>query len=111
MLLERKASLQSEQFGFELFFGNVCADNLIFDFAVFEEEQKGNRAYAVLHREVFGLIDIDFGDFGLAFEFFRKFVEHGPNRFAGAAPFCPEIDENGHSGFKNFGLEICFSNL
>ncbi len=91
--------------------GDAGADDLIFHFAVLEEQKEGNRAYVVFHREVACVVDIDLADFGLIADFAGKLIDDGSDHFAGAAPFGPEIDENGHGGIDDFGIEIGFSEI
>lgn len=104
-------SSQCEKLGFELFFGDVCTDDLIFHFTVFEKQEQRNGFYAVFHSKVAGFIHIDLGHFCLTFDLCGELFEDGTDHFARTAPFCPEIDENGEIGIDHFGLEIFFGKV
>ena len=92
-------------------FGDIGANNLVFHFAVFEEEQEGNRAHAVLHRELAGVIDINFANFCLTRQLIGELINDWADRFARTAPFGPEIDKNRGGGFDDFALEVSISEL
>jgi hypothetical protein len=94
-----------------LVFGDVSANDLIFHFAVFEEKEKRDGFHIVLHSKAASVIDIDLGNFRLAFDFARKLVENGTDHFAGAAPFSPEIDKYREIGIDHFGLETIFGKV
>lgn len=102
---------QSEQLGLQLILGDAGADDLVLHFAVLEEQEKGNRANIVFHREVARIVDIDFADFGLLAKFAGELIDDRPDHFAGSAPFGPEIDEDGNGGVDDFGFEIGFSEI
>lgn len=97
---------EGEQLGLELVFGDVGANDLILDLAIFEEQQKWDGAHAVFDGEFAGFIDIDLADFGLAIDFGGELIEDGTDHFAGTAPFRPEVDEDGDGGVDHFSLEI-----
>jgi hypothetical protein len=92
----------------ELVLGDAGADDLVLDLAVLEEQQQGNGADVVLHGEVARVIDVDLADLGGCSDFGCDLVDHRANHFAGAAPFGPEVHEDGHVGVDDFGLEIRF---
>ncbi len=102
---------ESEELGFQHVFGDVRADDLIFHFAVFEEQKKRDGFHVVFHREVAGVVHIDFGDFRLAFYFCGELFKYGTDHFARSAPFGPEIDKNREIGVDHFGLEIIFGKV
>lgn len=97
---------ECEELGLELLFGDVCADDLVFNFAIFEEEKERDGFDVVFHGEVAGFIDVDLADFCLAFDFAGELVEEGGDHFTRAAPFRPEIYEDGLVGVDDFGLKI-----
>jgi len=102
---------QSEELGLELILGNAGTDDLVLHFAVFEEQEKGNGAHVVFHCEVTCVVDVNLADFGLIAEFAGELIDDRADHFAGAAPFGPEIDENGHGGIDDFGVEIGFGEI
>jgi hypothetical protein len=102
---------QCEKLGFELFFGNVGTDDLIFHFTVFEKQEQRDGFYAVFHSKAAGFIYIDLGDFCLTFDLGGELLEDGTDHFARTAPSCPEIDENREIGIDHFGLEIFFGKV
>ena len=64
------------------------------DLALFEKQQRGNRAYPVLSGQFLVLVNIDLTNAYLAIVLFGELVEDRPERFARTAPFSPEIDQN-----------------
>lgn len=111
MLLVSDRSGESQKLCLELILGDAGTDDLVLHFAVLEEQEEGDRADIVLHREVARVVDIDLTDFGLVAELAGKLVNDRSDHFAGPAPFSPEIDEDGDGGIDDFGFEICFSEI
>ena len=107
----RLVSGQGEEFCLELIFGDAGADDLILHFAVLEKQEKRDRANVVFDREIASIVDVDFADLCLVAEFSGELVDDGPDHFAWAAPFGPEIDEDGHGRVDDFGIEIVFSEI
>ena len=92
--------------GFEPFddFGlGLNAEGFVFEFAVFEEEEGGDVADAVFDGEVGLFVDIDLDDSDGGAFFVSDFVEDGAEHFAGAAPFGPEVDDDGDGGLEDVG--------
>ena len=86
---------QGEELGLELVLGDVGSDDLILDLAILEEQKEGDTANAVLRRQFAGVVNVDLADLGLAFKVGGDLVDDGADHFARAAPFGPEIDEDG----------------
>ena len=99
---------ECEQFGFQHFLGDIGTDDLVFHFAVFEEQEEGNGFDIVLDGKIASVIDVDLGDFGLSLDFTGELLKDWTDHFAGAAPFGPEIDKDREIGIDHFGLEIRF---
>ena len=94
-----------------MFFGDAGTDDLVFYFAVFEEQEKWDGLDVVFHSEVAGVVDIDLANFSFAFDFAGDGIDDGAEHFAWATPFCPEVDEDWHIGIDDLGLEVIFSEL
>src|SRR5476651_1833702 len=75
------------------------------DLAVLEQQQGGDRADAVARRRHRVLVDIDLHHLELAAHVLGDLLERGADHAAGAAPFGPEVDEDGRIGFQDFLLE------
>ena len=97
---------EGEKLGLELLLGGSGTNDLVLDFAIFEEEQERDGADIVFDGEIAGFIDVDLADFCLSGDFLAKLIDDGADHFAGATPFGPEIDQNGDIGIEDFGLEI-----
>jgi len=52
------------------------------------------------------VVNVDLGDTGLAVVFGCQFVEHGAQHLAGAAPFSPEVHEDGLGGLDDLRVKI-----
>ena len=89
---------QGKQFGFELILGDIRSDDLVFHFAVLEEKEEWDRADVVFHCEISCIIHVDLGNLRLAIDLAGELVKDGADHFARAAPFRPEIDEDGLVG-------------
>ena len=63
--------------------------------AVLEEEDRGDGHYAALGAEVALFLDVVFADDNTAVVFFSEFVDGGTHAYTGAAPCCPEVDDDG----------------
>jgi hypothetical protein len=109
--IQQYDSSKCEELGFEHVFGDVGSDDLVFHFAVFEEQEKWDGFHIVFHREATGVVHIDFGDFCLSFDFSRELFENGTDHFARSAPFGPEIDKDREIGIDHFGLETIFGKV
>lgn len=94
----------------DIFFGEE-ADVFIDDLAVFDEGERRDGLNIELCGEFAFIIDIDFGDFVFTFVFLSDFEKDGANHFAGAAPRCPEINDDRDFGVDNFGLECGLSDV
>ena len=80
-------------------------DDLIHDFAAFEDVHGGDAADFVFGGE-FGIgLDIDFTDAGEIRVFLGDLFQDGRHLFAGDTPLRPEIDEIGLIGTENFARE------
>ena len=73
--------------------------------AAFEDHQRRDRPDAVLAGDGRVLIDIELGDFHFAVHFARDFFQRRGDHSAGAAPFRPEIDDDGLARFDDVGFE------
>ena len=58
-----------------------------------------------LSNGMFCRININFADFQLVTKIFRKFIQHGSNHPARAAPFCPVVYQHRCSAIEHFGFE------
>ncbi len=91
------------QFGLEIFF--LCqADDLFFHLTGLEEENRWNCTDAVFRGELLVVVYIHFRNRGAVTDFAGELLEDRSNRFAGAAPGGPKVDEDGlvtsDGGFK-----------
>src|SRR5476649_1973565 len=75
------------------------------DLAVLEQQQGGDRTHAVARRRHRVLVDIDLHHLELAAHVLGDLLERGTDHAAGAAPFSPEVDEDGRVGFQDVLLE------
>ena len=94
-------------FAFEGAFGEG-ADDLVDRLAVLEKDEGGDAADAVLHGNVGVVVHVDFGDVELAVVFEGEVVDGGGDHFAGAAPFGPEVHEDGEVGAFDLGFPSAF---
>ena len=92
-------------FGFDGGFGHHT-DELLGDLAIFEKEHRGDGADAVIGGDGVVVVDVDLGDLNLAGHLGGEFFEDGRDGFEGAAPGCPEIDEQWRGGGGDGGFEI-----
>ena len=102
-------ALKSFQFLQKARLGRACADDLVFHFAVFEEKEERDGSHVVFRGQTLSVVDVDLADFETVANFAGHFVQNRSDHLAGAAPFCPEVDENGFVGLFNFSGEIVFS--
>src|ERR1700739_4700924 len=79
---------------FQLAFGRR-PDLRRFELAALEKHQRRYAANAVGSGGVGILIDVELGDRALALHFRSYFLKRGADHLAGAAPFGPEIDDDG----------------
>ncbi len=87
------------------------ADDLIGHLAVLEKDEVRDAAHAELGRRLLVIVNVHLDDLGLAVVLAGKFLEHGGDGPAGAAPGSPEIDEHGHVGIKDLRLERRIGNF
>ena len=81
------------------------ADLVRHHFAVLEHEQRRDAAHAQLGRRFRVLVDVDLDDLHLACHLGRQLFQRRADLAAGAAPFGPEIDDDGNVGLAHFGIE------
>jgi len=74
-------------------------------YTVFEKQDGRDVADTVTGCNVVVLIDVQFADNHFVFKFMRQVFHDGTDHFAGAAPFCPEIQQHGHVGFQYIFIE------
>src|SRR6266446_7477546 len=81
------------------------------DLAILEQDQRRDAAYAVFHRCLRVLIDVDLGNSDLALHVARQLLQEGRNRLARTAPFRPEVDQHRTGGAEDVGVEGCIGHL
>ena len=79
---------------------------LIHHLAVFEEEDGGDVADAILSDNGVVLVHIDFADGDAAVVFFGQLVDDGAYHAAGATPLCPKVEHHGATCAQHF-LVVC----
>ncbi|CAM2150893.1 hypothetical protein PT2222_250021 [Paraburkholderia tropica] len=87
------------------------ADLLRRDGAVLEEDQRGDAAHAELHRRRLMFVDVDLRDLQTVAIVLRDFVENRRDHLAGAAPFGPEVQQDGLIGFNDVLFERCVADV
>jgi len=88
------------------------ANDAIRDRAIFEDEDGRDGADLILAGDLAVVIHVHFADLHGVAEFFREFFQDRGDRFAGAAPRCPEINDDrsgaaGYRGIKIRAIEFC----
>ena len=78
------------------------------DFATLEDHQGGDALHTVRGSDVGGVIHVEFGHLDRVAALSRQLLKNRANRSTRAAPRGPKIDQRGHGGFQDFGLEIPF---
>src|SRR5699024_4322168 len=73
----------------------ACAHDLLDDLTVVVDIHGGYAGHAIFRRSDRVLVDVHLDQADLVAVFGRDLVEDGGNLAAGAAPFRPEVDENG----------------
>jgi len=94
--------------GFEVAFA-LEADDLLGNLALAENQQCGYRAYAVFGGEVLVIVNVHLADADAAIVLVGQFIKDRRDHFAGAAPFRPEINEDGNGRLQNFLGEVLLS--
>jgi len=80
------------------------ADLAMDDLAICHEQHGGNALDAVFRHPFLIFVGIDLGDQKLALIFLGKFIQDRGDHFAGSAPGCPEIHDDGNVGLENLLL-------
>jgi hypothetical protein len=93
------------EFAFEIALA-AEANDLIGNLSAAEYQKRGDGTDAILGGQSLVLIDIDFADLDPPVVFRGEFIEDRRDHLTGAAPFRPEIDENGHGGLEDFLVKI-----
>jgi len=91
--------------GGEVFFAGQ-ADPFFLNLSVFEKDDCRYRADAEFHSAISGLVGIELEDLRLACVVLREFLDNWSHHPAGAAPWRPEIHQNGHARCMNHFIEI-----
>lgn len=80
---------------FQVVFGCEAYD-CVGDCAIFEDEDRWDRADFEFACDLAVVIDVDLADLHCVAEFGSEFFEDRCNRFAGATPWCPEVYDDGN---------------
>ena len=85
----------------------LLADKAIYRLAVLERKYRRNRLNAHLHGDFLVLVDVDLDQFDLALGRIDDLFQGRAESFAGFAPGCPEIADDGlhHRRFDDIGGE------
>jgi hypothetical protein len=86
------SSSKCEELGLELFFGDICTHNLIFNLSVLEKQEQWDGTDIVFYGQLTRIVHVDLGHLCMTFDLAGELVENGANHFTGTAPLCPEID-------------------
>ena len=81
------------------------ADLVRHHLTVLEQEQRRDPAHAQNGGAVGVFVDVDLDDFYLAGQFVGQFFQRRADLTAGAAPFRPEIDDDGDRGIAHLGVK------
>lgn len=81
------------------------------DFAVFHDHEQRNARHAEHGGEITFFIDVDLADFDFVLVFLGDFRDGGREHAARAAPWCPEINQNGLVGFEDFLFKVFSSDF
>jgi hypothetical protein len=82
-----------------------CANFRGGELAFVEDHQGGDAADAEFAGDVAVVVHVELGDLEFAVVSTGKLIECGCDHFAGAAPFGPEVHEDGLVGLKHVGFE------
>jgi hypothetical protein len=91
--------------GFEIALA-AQADNLIGNLALMKEEQGRDGADAILGCQGLLLVNVHFANSDAAIVLLGQLIQNRYQSAARAAPFSPEINEDGCAGFKDFFGEV-----
>ena len=81
-------------------------DDAVHLFAVLEEHEHGDGAYAELSGELGAVVHVDLADFDGVALLSGELLKDGGQHAAGSAPFGPEIDDDRVGGRFDFGLKV-----
>lgn len=81
------------------------------DFAVFHDHEQRDARHAEHGGEITLFIDVDLADFDFVLVFLGDFRDDGREHTAGAAPACPEINQNWLVGFEDFLFKVFSSDV
>src|SRR5471030_715685 len=88
-----------------------CADLLRGNCAVLEQDERGNAAHSKLHRCRLMLVHIDLRDLEAVAVILGHFVEDRSNHLARAAPFRPEVEQDGFIRFRDILVKGCVADM
>ncbi len=88
-----------------------CANFRGGELAFVEDHEGGDAAYAEFGRHVAVFVHVEFGDLQFAVVGSSELVQRWGDGFAGAAPFSPEIDQDGLVGLQDVGFEGCVGDV
>src|SRR5262249_60812216 len=74
--------------------------------ADFEDHQGGDRHHALFRRRLRALVDVELHDLDLLAHRAGDLVKRRRNHATGAAPFGPEVDDDGTVRLEHFSFEI-----
>ena len=88
------------------------ADLTMDDLAICHEQHGGDALDAIFRHPFLIFIGVDLGDQQFALIFLGEFIQDRSDHFAGSAPGCPEIYDDGDVGLQNllFILSIGYVN-
>ena len=74
------------------------------DLAICHEQHGGDALDAIFRHPFLIFVGVDLCDQQLALVFLGEFIQDRGDHFAGSAPGCPEIDDDGDVGLENLLL-------
>src|SRR3989344_3007004 len=99
--------------GIEHFFHilfRFCSDEAVHRLASFKENERGDAHDVELPRGLGVFVYVHLHDLYFSFVLLREFLDDREHHLAGAAPWGPEVDENGNLRLEDFCIEICVRN-
>jgi hypothetical protein len=93
---------------------NVFGSNaylLVYNFAIFENEESRDVADAKLHSDFTLFVYVHLSNYGAAVKVLGEFVHDGTHHAAGTAPCGPKINQYGLIRIQDYFLEVAFGNL
>ena len=95
---------------FDLFYKiafGLRTNQFIDHLAPFNEKDSRNGGNTVVHGDLWVVVNVHFTYVHFTIIFLGKFFDHGSDRTAGPAPFCPKVNYGQFIRSQHISLEVC----